>query len=313
MTSLKSKKQLVKRSRAFTLIELLVVITIIAILTGLLLPAVQQAREAARRMSCSNNVRQAALAMQLHENTFRYFPNNGGYTPASKIKNRAGNLQGIETEDFEAKQTYKWGIGTPTPDSNQGQAGCWAYAILPFIEQQIAYQKVSFQQKQPLFLCPSRYRPDPSVPIQDKYGRYDSGEWAWAKTDYVANSRVAPVNPLRLQMASIHDGLSQTYLLGEKAFDPSVQTSASWYWDEPIFSGGSKGTARAGLRITGDGVGIKFKDNWGSAHLQGTQFAMSDGSVHFVSADIDPRIMRAQLTPDGGDVVAYSSDDQPLE
>ena len=81
----------------------------------------------------------------------------------------------------------------------------------------------------------------------------------------------------------------------------------SWYWDEPIFSGGSKGTARAGLRISEDGRGIEFKENWGSAHPQGAQFGLADGSVHFIAASIDWKAMRALLTPDGGEVEALEA------
>jgi hypothetical protein len=211
-------------------------------------------------------------------------------------------MQGIETEDFNANQTYRWGIGNPQGDQKGGQPGSWAYSILPYVEQASAYQDVAISARQPLYLCPSRARQDPQVPIDDANGRYDAAGWAWSKTDYAGNQRVTPNAPLRLRLASISDGLSQTYLIGEKAFDRSIQTPTSWYWDEPIFSGGSKGTARTGLRITGDGIGIVFRDNWGSAHPQGAQFGLADGSVHFISSTIDWKTMRALLTPDGGEV-----------
>jgi prepilin-type N-terminal cleavage/methylation domain-containing protein len=291
----------------FSLTELLVVISIVSILLSLLLPAVQMAREAARRISCSNNMKQLGLAMQQHATALRYFPGNGGFSPNSIIKSASGSNQGIGTEDFEANQTYRWGIGNPGGDQKGGQPGCWAYAILPYMEQSSAFQEVSIGIKQPLYLCPSRARQDPQVPIDDSHGRYDAAGLVWSKTDYAGNLRVTPNAPLRLRLASITDGLSQTYLLGEKAFDPGVQTSTSWYWDEPIFSGGSKGTARAGLRIAADGRGIAFKENWGSAHPQGAQFCLADGSVHFISASIDWKSMRALLTPDGGEVEAMEA------
>lgn len=295
---------------AFTLVELMVVISIISILISLLLPAVQMAREAARRMSCSNNVKQLGLAMQQHVTLHQRFPNNGGYTTNSVIKSADGNMEGIRTEDFESRQTYRWGIGNPSGDGRGGQPGCWGYTILPFMEQDNAYQQVDVRVKQPLFLCPSRSRPDPQVPVADSRGRYESAGWAWSKTDYAGNSRVTPNAPFRLKAAAITDGLSQTYLLGEKAFDPGVHTATSWYWDEPIFSGGSKGTARAGIRISGDGRGIAFKDNWGSAHPQGAQFGLADGSVHFIKSSIEWTVMRALLTPDGGEVEAMEAFDE---
>jgi len=99
------------RRTGFTLVELLVVIAIIGVMVGLLLPAVQAAREAARRMSCSNNLKQIGLAFHNYESTFRTFP---------------------------------YGFMVHTPSGNLGNpvftnAGTWALSILPFIEQQALY------------------------------------------------------------------------------------------------------------------------------------------------------------------------------
>jgi hypothetical protein len=102
-------------------------------------------------------------------------------------------------------------------------------------------------------------------------------------------------------LTAVSDGLSQTYAAGEKAVDPSVHTSTSWYWDEPIFSGGSKGTARAGLSVFRHGVNIAYRENWGSAHPGGAHFAILDGSTQMVDPSIDWKVMRALLTPSGGE------------
>jgi hypothetical protein len=111
-----------------------------------------------------------------------------------------------------------------------------------------------------------------------------------------------PNLPFVLSLASVTDGLSNTFSLGEKAFDRRVHVATSWYWDEPLFSGGSKGTARSGLAIIPDGVNIAFKDNWGSAHPAGAIFGKIDGSTRLIGSTVDYRTMRALLTPSGGEI-----------
>src|SRR5260370_139697 len=101
-----------RRRCGFTLIELLVVIAIIAILIGLLLPAVQKIREAANRMSCTNNLKQMGLALHNHESAMAYFPTAGAQSAAVDIS--------AQTAGFETKG--------------------WAYQILPYIEQDNLYK-----------------------------------------------------------------------------------------------------------------------------------------------------------------------------
>ncbi len=291
----------------FSLVELLVVIAIVSILFNLTLPAVQSARESARRTQCQSQLRQLGIALQSHELSYKSFPSNGGFTPESKIIDAVGTLTNIGTEDFEAGAAYNWGIGTPGSKPN-AQSGSWAYAILPFIEQNIIYQNVDFSVNVPLFLCSSRSRPKPSVPMQDNFGNYHSGGWAWSQTDYCGNARLFQPRPLTVRSSGIADGLSNTIAVGEKAYDRSVQNALSWYWDEPIFSGGSKGTARAGLVIVNDNINIPFKENWGSSHLGQANFIFADGSVHALATTIEYSVLRNLLTPHGGELVSGQFD-----
>ena len=287
-----------------TLIELLVTICIIGLLISLLLPAVQGAREAARRIECSNNARQLALGVTHHESRLGMLPTNGGADKDSLIGNADGDLVPIRTHDLQINAVFRWGIGRPG-DHPTTQPGSWAYAILADLDQQNAYESLAVGQGGEMFRCPSRNRAAPQIPVDDENGIYEAGGRVWAKTDFAANLSVCPNRPRALSLAAIQDGLSQTVLLGEKAFDPTVQVATSWYWDEPIFSGGSKGTGRIGLLIQPDRPGIEYKDNWGSAHAGVAVFAFLDGSTRAIARTVDWQVLRAWLSPAGGEVVDF--------
>ncbi|TWT79750.1 hypothetical protein CA13_11570 [Planctomycetes bacterium CA13] len=285
---------------AFTLIELLVVIAIVGILVSLLGPAVQRARESARRLECENHIRQLALGVSMFHDSFGVIPSNGGADPKSTLALVGGaEIQPTTYENFTAI-TFTWGVGNPQWVGKK-QTGSWCYSILPKIEQGAAYQNGNCGVSLPLFACPSRPRGPAMATADDQYARYQSDGIAMTKTDYAGNGATFPDRPDVISFRAIKDGLSQTLLIGEKAFDPVVQLDTSWYWDEPIWLGGSKGTMRTGTKILTDRVGIEFRENWGSPHDGGALFAFADGHVQFITTSADWRRMAAALSIDGGE------------
>jgi len=295
------------RRDALTLIELLVIIGVIAILAALLLPAVQAARETARRVRCSSHVKQLGLALHQHHDQYRALPGNGGWDGQQTIESTSGN-QVVVSTTLASGKVLNWGVGDPDYALGK-QPGSWLYAILPFIERESVYRERRWGEPVELYICPSR-RPAEAHEVvpQDAWASYEGGGWEWAKADYASNPLVIAglaIAPLRRikSMKNLSDGTSQTILAGEKAFDPSVQTPTTWFHDEPYFLGGSGSTARRGSEVLCDAAGIDFRTNWGSPHPGGAHFLFADGSVHLVAHGTGWERMTALLTPDSGDIV----------
>ncbi len=293
--------------RGFTLIELLLVIGILAVLAGLLLPAVQRVRAAATVIACQNNLRQVGLAMHQFSLLRKVYPSNGGWDGKQTILDTNGQPFTPTTFDFTVNKLFQWGVGDPMRKPAD-QTGSWAYSILPFLDQEAVWRQRTWNIALAVYICPARRAPlAETVLAQDDWGKYQGGGWAWGKTDYAVNLFAFSNRPVCREPFTFSDGLSNTILIGEKAFNPRVETLHSWYWDEPFFLGGSKGTSRGGTALLRDSQGDwqdnPYKENWGSAHPPGVAFLFGDGGVRIIERDIDPETFVALLTPDGGEAV----------
>jgi prepilin-type N-terminal cleavage/methylation domain-containing protein/prepilin-type processing-associated H-X9-DG protein len=274
-----------RRRLAFTLIELLVVIAIISILIGLLMPAVQKVREAAARTQGLNNLKQIALAVQGHHDSYHCLPHNG---------------KGALTPD-PAVTGFK-------------QPGPWTWQILPFIEQQNIVSNAAFSSQVKLYLCPGRARA-PVSQSQSAFVKASSNpniHNGWWPTDYAINvaafpgcyvedevTGVAPVLT-QLSMLGITDGTSNTIWGGEKSLSVKRWACTDWQWDEAAFYGGFGGTGRTGSQVVSDTqTNSTGQNSWGAPFSSGAPFAFYDGHVSMIRFGAD---LTTLLTSSGGEV-----------
>jgi prepilin-type N-terminal cleavage/methylation domain-containing protein len=309
--------------RAFTLVELLVVIAIIGILVALLLPAIQAARESARRATCINNLKQLATAMHGYHDTYQCLPINYG-----------GNAQ----------------------MNNTGTGKSWLIGILPFIEQQALYSQIDFtkgigdntaaanrtentgvaEQVVKTFLCPSDSSGIDGVMggranvggnwALNNYKAVAGGNWGWGDHNVSQVSgrwggindgldrgngvicRNNGNNTLNwTRFSHITDGTSVTFAVGEAV--PAWCTHTWWWW----YNGA---TATCGIplnyRIQYGDSQLKttaWAQDWGrnysffSRHPGGGQFALCDASTRFIMDSIDITLYRQLATIDGNEAV----------
>ena len=293
--------------RGFTLVELLVVIAIIGILIGMLLPAVQAVREAARRVTCNNNLHQIGIAVHNYDSSLGYFPDGGKnwWTGRNKQANRP----------------------QMAPDQNWG----WLYQILPYMEQGNLYydesDAVIRKAILPGYFCPTRRPPTVvggSRALNDYAGNggligngggiggychvINKVGWGDGKNGpVITRGGYGPKVGFNL----ISDGGSNTILAGEKSVPPELYFVPNCSNDQGYTCGWDWDTVRWGDQVPvsdycqdlGPPAPVPPKScewRFGSAHGVGVNFAFVDGSVHFITNDVDLTVFQNACRRDDG-------------
>lgn len=303
-----------KTSRGFTLVELLVVIAIIGILVGLLLPAVQAAREAARRMQCTNNLKQLALGVHNRESSRRRLPAGyydylpGGTAAASPENQNPDWSWAVMLMPYLEQGNVYNALGV---DRYTLQAIVIACSNIPgsapitdYPAQHQDFVRVTSTDL-PVFMCPSgssevTFLKTFSDPATQMYRR-DTGI---AKSNYVACIGVTPNGGALSNDAGgafiykdekgfkdISDGTSNTILIGERALKGTTSDEATWLGTPKSIGNGAHGKRIMGSAqyvinpIPTQTTAAVF--SFSSMHTGGANFALADGSVHFISDTIE--------------------------
>lgn len=311
----------------FTLIELLVVIAIIGILVAILLPAVQQAREAARRSNCKNNLKQIGLALHNYHDSHNIFPQGGlGYR-----------------------------IGTNPLFGPKATTCGFLVMILPYVDQTTIYNSFNFNagymetanltlalNVPSLYLCPSStvMRSNKSTSTVSVAGETFppeaiSGTQVFT-SHYLGNMGPLGTNPLtglsyphecttsncnsinevaglgvlggpraKVRMRDIRDGTSNTIMAGEMSVNNYITSEPigprAWTAGCPVDSCGMSKNIKFGINLRGFGPAGFNNMSFGSIHTGGTHLLMADGSVHFASENIDMGVYRATASREGNE------------
>jgi len=300
--------------RGFTLIELLVVIAIIAILIGLLVPAVQKVREAAANAQCQNNLRQIGVALHNYHGTNKVFP------PAWLT------------------------VGKPNAGS-QWQYVSWMAYILPDVEQANLYAQIDAKEKtgvtypwdnvnypalgtpMAIYNCPSDVRgPQATVPPAETLTIAYTGYLGNSGVNYKTRDGIFYTNS-RVRMTDITDGTSNTFLVGERP--PSADLEFGWWfagWGQA--GDGSCDVVLGSSELTNftyytnaptcqNGVSYPYgpgslsnkcdQYHFWSFHSGGCNFLLADGSVHFVRYGVPQTILDGLATRNGNEVVSEAN------
>jgi prepilin-type N-terminal cleavage/methylation domain-containing protein/prepilin-type processing-associated H-X9-DG protein len=322
-----------KTDRGFTLVELLAVIAIVGVMLALLLPAVQSSREAARRLSCANHLKQIALAAHSYHDVAKSFPPGLDQFEADKSPKYRGTsvfthlLQYLEQGNLLAEWDYEKPL-----NNTYGGEGARAAAVLS------------------VFLCPSdKIEENPIERSGRHYGMTSYGgnggsrsfDPGWASCDGVfhttgeASEPESGQKPVSIEM--ITDGSRHTFLFGERNHvDPNYETFAERGWTDSLSTLG-RWSAIGGRRSIGDvtmsgfvpinySMPVSFENRkeadppltssrnfylhqhrrvcaFGSNHPGGANFALADGSVNFISELLPQDTLQALCTRDSGEVI----------
>lgn len=331
-------------SAGFTLVELLVVIAIIGILIALLLPALQVAREAARRTQCTNGIKQMVLAIHNFESTSKKFP-QGGTIPWPPVWHRS-------TDGNYKTQFYPNPPGEAMPANAPNIMGMsWGYAILPYIEQlglsKLPNEQQMMQVSVPFYFCPSRRAPaaqegrylmDYACATPSKFTSGRSSQVLELENDAARDAfwgningayydhTIGPKDPRRTfngiitrtwvstpcTFGKIKDGASNTMLLSEKQLARDEYTRGAWHDDRGWTDGWDPDVMRStGFRPQADidfaaQQPSYFGFRFGSAHSAGINAAFGDGRVTLIDYAVDGRVFALMGDRRDGQVIDAS-------
>lgn len=298
----------------FTLVELLVVIAIIGVLIALLLPAVQAAREAARRIQCANNLKQLGLSVLNYESAYGTLP-PGGVTEGPCCSTKSGISWTISILPYMEQQALfdlydqtafnEDPINAPvreaqveghTCPSDEGVGELGIPASGPAAGLQIEYRRGSYRANTGKTLNSAWWG------AQAAGQMFDSFPWPgeWRGPMYT----IGAINYDVVKLAQITDGTTNTFLVGEMASATNPQRRTYWAYSYAAFNKSMITTQSRTLladydecvRIGGPGGDSPCKGGWGSLHPGGQQFVHVDGSVQWVDDSTDMEVFAAKGT-----------------